>query len=213
MSLVHEALQKAEREKQRKLGTAASVPTLLASPQPVATPVIHAPVVIAPALSISHELIAPRQAAPQEEPTHSRNFLLPSLIGCVAIVAIIAIVFLASNAGSVLRQSKENAATAVATAPVPAAKSTLPIEAQPAAPVPVDSAASPSVAPPPALVVDEAKYKLSGIMKDPDGKPVAVVNGHVLYEGFSVEGATVKKIDTDHVTLDVRGHDVVLRLF
>ncbi len=213
MSLVHEALQKAEREKQRKLGAAASAPTPLAPPPPIATPVIHAPVVIAPTLSLPLQTAPPRQAAPGGEPAHSRNFLLPSLIGCVAIVAIIAIVFLASNASSVLRQSKESAPAVAAIAPAPAVKSTLLVEPQPAASTPADAATAPSVAPPPAPVIDESKYKLSGIMKDPDGKPVAVVNGHVLYEGFSVEGATVKKIDTDHVTLDVRGHDVVLRLF
>ena len=168
---------------------------------------------IAPTLSISREPIIPRQATPQEEPSHSRNFLLPSLIGCVAIVAIIAIVFLASNAGSVLRQSKESTPAVAAIAPDPTVKPILSVEPQPATPAPADAATAPSVTPPPALVIDESKYKLSGIMKDPDGKPVAVVNGHVLYEGFSVEGATVKKIDTDHVTLDVRGHEVVLRLF
>ncbi len=61
--------------------------------------------------------------------------------------------------------------------------------------------------------MDESKFKLSGIMKDPDGKPVAVVDGHLCYEGYSVDGATVKKIDIDHVTLDVKGHELILHLF
>ena len=50
-------------------------------------------------------------------------------------------------------------------------------------------------------------------MKDPDGKPVAVLNGRVAYEGYFVDGATVKKIDPDRVTLDVKGQELVLRLF
>jgi hypothetical protein len=78
---------------------------------------------------------------------------------------------------------------------------------------PTDSAASPSVAPPVAPAIDESKYKLSGIMKDPDGKPVAVLDGRVAYEGYFIDGATVKKIETDRVTLDVKGHELVLRLF
>jgi hypothetical protein len=62
-------------------------------------------------------------------------------------------------------------------------------------------------------MTNESRYKISGIMKDPDGKPVAVLNGRVTYEGYFVDGATVKKIDTDRVTLDVKGQEVVLRLF
>ena len=62
-------------------------------------------------------------------------------------------------------------------------------------------------------MTDESSFKLSGIMKDPDGKRVAVLDGRVAYEGYFIDGATVKKIETDRVTLDVKGHDVVLRLF
>ena len=62
-------------------------------------------------------------------------------------------------------------------------------------------------------MTDESKYKISGIMKDPDGKPVAVLNGRVAYEGYFIDGATIKKIDPDRVTLDVKGQDLVLRLF
>ena len=87
-----------------------------------------------------------------------------------------------------------------------------PAAPQPTVP-PIDSAAAPSVAPPVAPAIDESKYKLSGIMKDPDGKPVAVLDGRVAYEGYFIDGATVKKIETDRVTLDVKGHELVLRLF
>ncbi len=49
-------------------------------------------------------------------------------------------------------------------------------------------------------------------MKDPDGKPVAVINGRVTYEGYYVDGATVEKIEADRVTLDIKGQKALLRL-
>ncbi len=214
MSLVHEALQKAEREKQRKLGTVPSPPVSVtrASP-PVSTPVVHAPVATAPTTPVTRAVVSHKPAAPAAEPEKTNNILLPALIGCVAIVAIIAIVFLVSNATTVLHQSKESPPVAASAAPVPAAQSTSPAASQPTAPPPTDSAAPASVPPPVAPVTDESKYKISGIMKDPDGKPVAVVNGRVAYEGYFVDGATVKKIETDRVTIEVKGRDIVLRLF
>jgi hypothetical protein len=157
---------------------------------------------------VVREAVSHKPVAPVEETTETNNFLLPALIGCVAIVAIIAIVFLVSNATSVFRPSKENPPVAVSAASAPVAQST-----SPAAPPPTESAAPASVPPPVAPMTDESKYKISGIMKDPDGKPVAVVNGRVAYEGYFVDGATIKKIDTDRVTLDVKGQEVVLRLF
>jgi len=210
MSLVHEALQKAERERQRKLGMA---PVSLGAPQPVSTPVVHAPAATASLTHVAPAAASPKPAAPVEEPPETNNFLLPALIGCVAIVAIIAIVFLVSNATSALRQSKGSPPVTVSAAPAPVAQSTSPAAPQPTAPPPTDSAAPSSVPPPVAPVMDQSKYKISGIMKDPDGKPVAVLNGRVTYEGYFVDGATVKKIETDRVTLDVKGQEVVLRLF
>jgi hypothetical protein len=126
-------------------------------------------------------------------------------------VAIIAIVFLVSNASSVLRQSKES--TPVAAAPPPVATSTAPAEPQPTAPPRSDSATPPNAPSPAASAIDESKYKLSGIMKDPDGKNVAVLNSRVVYEGYFIDGATVEKIGPDRVTLDVNGQKVVRRLF
>jgi hypothetical protein len=222
MSLVHEALRKAEREKQLKAGTAPSAPPAPhqpAPPQPPAqahTPVVHTPAEATPDAPVMRGLHPQPQTPVAEQPREGNHYLLPALIGCVAIAAIIAIVFLVSNASSVLRQTKENgpvAATAAAPTPV----------AQPAAPVD-PSATAPSVAPPTAdsaptpnaapavLPADESKYKISGIMKDPDGKPVAVINGRVAYEGYYVDGATVEKIETDRVTLDIRGQKALLRL-
>src|SRR5882724_5323419 len=121
MSLVHEALQKAEREKQRKLGTAPSAPVSLVAPHPASTPVFHAPVATAPVASVARPAIPHVLSASAEEPRKSNNILLPALIGCVAIVAMIAVIFLVSNATAVLRQSKENPSAAA-----PIAKSTSP---------------------------------------------------------------------------------------
>ena len=218
MSLVHEALRKAEREKQRKTGGVPSAPPSphqAATPQPAHPPVAHAPAPTMPAAPLPRHMVA-RPAAPVlEKPSEMNHLLLPALIGCVAIVAIIAIVFLVSNASSVLRQSKESApVAAAATARPPVATSAVPAaEPQPTAPPRRDSASPPNVPPPAASAIDESKYKLSGIMKDPDGKNVAVLNSRVVYEGFFIDGATVEKIGPDRVTLDVDGQKVVRRLF
>lgn len=212
MSLVHEALQKAEREKQRKLGTAPSAPVSVRASQPSSAPAIHSPVPAAPMFPSAHPTVPHGPVAPAEDPPKPNNVLLPLLIGCVAIVAMIAVVFLVGNATSVLRQSRENPPVTASVAPAPVAKSTLPAAPQPTVP-PADSAIPPSAAPPLAPAIDESKYKLSGIMKDPDGKPVAVLDGRVAYEGYFIDGATVRKIETDRVTLDVKGQELVLRLY
>jgi hypothetical protein len=223
MSLVHEALRKAEREKQRKVGNAppAAHP---APPQPVHASVVHAPVApvsVAPATRnvVAHKSTVVDQSAPMpRESKDANHILLPALIGCVAIVAIIAIVFLVSSASSVLRQSTGSPATAAAqAAPAPTAKSTVSPEPQPAAQeaaqMPVESAAPPSAPPPVTTAADGSKFTLTGIMQDPDGKYVAVINGHVMYEGSSIGGATVKSIDREHAVLDINGHEMPLRMF
>ena len=216
MSLVHEALRKAEREKQRKTGAAPSAPPSphqAATPQPVHPPVAHAPVLTMPAAPVPRHMDARPTAPVLEKPPETNHLLLPALIGCVAIVAIIAIVFLVSNASSVLRQSKESAPVAAAAAAPPPVATSVPTEPQPTAPPRSDSATPPNVLSPAASAIDESKYKLSGIMKDPDGKNVAVLNSRVVYEGYFIDGATVEKIGPDRVTLDVNGQKVVRRLF
>ena len=220
MSLVHEALRKAEREKQRKTGAAPSAPATPHQPAPpppaeIHTPVVHAPVTVTPIAPARQEAATHSQPPAAEQPRETSRFLLPTLIGCVAIVAIIAIVFLATNAFSVLRQSKEIAPPASA-AVAPVQQSTAPANPPAAAPTAVqpvaDSSTTPSVAPPALPLVDESKYKISGIMKDPDGKPVAVINGRVAFEGYYIDGATVEKIESDRVTLDIKGQKGILRL-
>ena len=103
-------------------------------------------------------------------------------------------------------------AAIAASAPAPVAQSTVPVT-PPAAPLKVDGTSAPGAPPTAAPTIDDSKYKISGIMKDPDGKPVAVINGRVAYEGYYIDGATVEKIDTDRVTIDVKGQKLVLRLF
>jgi hypothetical protein len=213
MSLVHEALQKAEREKQRKLGTTPSAPVSYSTPQVVSAPILHTPATPAPVIHVAREAVSHAPAAPAEDTAETNNFLLPILIFCVAVVAIIAIVFLVSNANSVLRPSKENPPVAVTAASTSVTQSAPSAAPQSATTPPTESATPTSVPPPAAPVTDESKYKISGIMKDPDGKPVAVLNGRVGYEGYFIDGATIKKIDPDRVTLDVKGQEIVLRLF
>ena len=211
MSLVHEALQKAEREKQRK-AAAAPVPTPVA-PLGQVTP-IYRPHSAEPLPPVAGEPVAVKPAPTPEALSRPNQFLLPVLIGCVAIVAMIAIVFLVGNVTSTLRQSKEVSPAPATIVSVPAAKSPEPPSpAQRAAQAPVESAVTPSAPPPVTPSGDNSKYKLSGIMKDPDGKYVAVLNGRMAYEGYYIDGATLKKIDQDHATIEVNGREQVLRLF
>ena len=216
MSLVHEALRKAEREKQRKAGTV---------PPPSAQP--HHPPPSEPAQPPNPLPLGQTAASTQEghapagppsnpplpaadQPSDTNHFLLPVLIACVAIVAIIAIVFLVLNATTAIRQSKESTLAAVAeSAPAPVAQSTVPTTPLAAPP---DTASAQGAPPATVPTIDDSKYKISGIMKDPDGKPVAVINGRVAYEGYYIDGAIVEKIDADRVTIDVKGQKELLRL-
>jgi hypothetical protein len=223
MSLVHEALRKAEREKQLKAGTtpsASPAPRQPASPQPaqVHTPVVHASVASAPVAPARRELASSSQMPEGEQPGETNRFVLPALLGCVAIVAIIAIVFLVSNFSSVLRQTRENvpaapAAAVAGTVAQPTAPADPPATPSSVAQPTADSATTPNVPSPTALPpVDESKYKITGIMTDSDGRRMAVINGRDAYEGYYVDGATVERIEADRVTLDVKGQRGVLRL-
>jgi hypothetical protein len=218
MSLVHEALRKAEREKQRKTGAVPGGPPAAHQPAPpppaqTHTPIVHAPVAaipFTPPMRGAHPDAEPPSTERSPDTTRS---LLPALIGCVAIVAIIAIVFLVSNVSSLLRQTKENVPAVVAPAvAVPAAPSPAPADPPSVAPPTADSAPTPAVPPPTTPPIDESKYKISGIMKDPDGKPMAIINGRATYEGYYVDGAIVEKIEDDRATINVNGQKTVLRL-
>jgi hypothetical protein len=129
--------------------------------------------------------------------TNSLNTWIIFALAGLAIVAIAGAVFLFSRAKT----------AAPTPAPV-AAPATAPASPVVAAPLP----ARESPAPPPPATVD-SRFRVTGIMKDPEGKFAAVLNGRVVYESHYVDGATVKRIERDRVTLDVAGHEVVLRLF
>ncbi len=185
MSLVHDALQKAAREKQRRTGQ--EVPSVsVTSPPPAAVlrPVVPAPVV------------PPAPVAPARGPT----LLLAGAVASVAVVGIVAIVWLVSRSGGPVPAP---AITPVAVTPAgaPAAEpAALPRPKEEPAPTPLSADAAP-------------EFKLTGIMKDPDGAFAAVLNGRVVYEGHYVDGATVKRIERDRLVIEVQGRESTLRLF
>ena len=204
MSLVHEALRKAEREKQRKLGIApvVSAPTPVPSHAPA-----HAPGVATPLPARAFAPVTPSEPAPQK--SHYTLFL--AVISIVAFVAIVAIVFLVSR---ITPGSSETAKTTPT--PVVAKEEPKPVESHawpPEVPKPAVESPVPAVEPVAPAAVDVSNFTLSGIMTDPEGKLCAVLNGRVVYVDGYVEGAVVKSIDRDRVTLDIKGRDVVLRLF
>jgi hypothetical protein len=176
MSLVYEALQKAEREKQRKTGVAAPSPS---APAPEIKPARHEPL----------------PAAPVPQPARSFQPVLIGLIACVAVVALVAIVYLVSNA------TKPGGAASVAV--------TNTVITTAAAPV---AAAAPASELPPLNPMD-ARFRITGIMRDSEGKFGAVLNGKIVYDGHYVDGATVKSIAQDRAILDVNGREVVVRLY
>jgi hypothetical protein len=55
-------------------------------------------------------------------------------------------------------------------------------------------------------------YKLTGIMKDAEGRYMAILNNRVIGVGGYVEGATVRDIVEDRVAIDVDGREQILRL-
>ena len=160
MSLVHEALEKAAREKGRRGG----------EPQPAPAPL---PATLAP-----------------PPPRRSRTGWW---VAGVALAMIGGGLWFAAR---VYRQVEQ----ALTPVPAPAVKVSVPVG--PVAPV----------TPPPGPVT-EPRFTVTGIMRDPDGTFVAVVNGKMVAETHFVDGAVVKRIERDRVTLDVAGKETVLRLF
>lgn len=219
MSLVHEALQKAEREKQRKTGAAPAAPT--PAPAPKTSPVEP---LAAAAMQVNPPVphVAPAKPVPVARavpPPKSQYALLSVLFACVAVVAIVAIVYLVSRATSTLRESRE-AVTASTTTRASADGGSRSVATVPASqPAALTEQGHPKAAVTPApvaiAVTEPAGFKLTGIMKDPSSeKFAAVLNGRVVYEGYSVDGATVKQIERDRITLEIPGRpETVLRLF
>jgi MSHA biogenesis protein MshK len=68
---------------------------------------------------------------------------------------------------------------------------------------PADSAEGPAV--------KDGSYKLTGIMRGPDGS-VAVINGEIVKVGETVGDAKVIKINTNSVLIDDGGKKITLRM-
>jgi hypothetical protein len=203
MSLVHEALRKAEREKQRKAGAALAAP--LPRPYTMAAPApsVSSVTVSSPAATAQVPHTAPAIAVAESPRSH--NALLTTLIVSVGIVALVAIVYLVGNATSTIRESQQ----AVSTVASPT------VSASPAKTAP-PSAESPSVQPAPTSEpsAPDSRFRLTGVTVDPadNGKFLAIINGQLRSEGQYVDGATVKKIERNSVTIEVNNHDQLLRL-
>jgi type II secretory pathway component PulC len=205
MSLVHEALQKAEREKQRKAG---------GIPAPIISPLVHAApgANVRPAASI---------VAPVVEVRQQKSHLLTALITCVAVVAMVAIVSLVSNVSFTFRESRKAVAakpeTLSGTEALPAtvvASPRLPLLPGATEHVATQKPVVPTAAPAEtSATVAETRFRITGITTDPEGTRWAIINGQLRSEGQYVDGATLKTIERDRVTLEVDGHSVVVRLF
>ena len=50
-------------------------------------------------------------------------------------------------------------------------------------------------------------------MGNPDGQLSAVLNGRTVFEGYVMDGITIKKIERDRVTIEINGQESVLRQF
>jgi hypothetical protein len=231
MSLVHEALQKAGREKLRKTGVQPA-PALKPAPRPAPPfgPAESRPVETVATMPVASHAVsvastfASGQSVDQAAavyPQKKQSALLPVLIVCVSLVAIVAIVFLVSLAAPMIRESRqtvhaggETQPPTAATEPKPNEPAPQPVVASPAhgfgASEPVRVSAQQRPAPPAGSAEDG--FRLTGIMILPDSR-YAVLNGHAVYESSYVDGATVKKIERDRVTLvDAQGKEIVLRL-
>jgi len=216
MSLVHEALQKAELEKQRKAGIAPAPHRPLPQPtQHFGSPGSQS--IDAPAMISAGGAIAVGEFAGNASAIGSQKSspLLTALIGTVTAVAMVAIVFLVALASSTLQDSKRavTASPVAAPSPAPAAETVAAPKAQAveaSAAINKEEPAASAVQQPPA----EPRFKLSGITRDPDGKYWAIINGKLRDQGQYVDGATVKSVERDRVTLDLGdGQTTVLRLF
>lgn len=184
MSLVYEALQKAEREKDRKTGTIQA-----RSEQPVAPAKLVAPRASAP-------------VAPVETPTPARSHLT-MLIVCVSVVALVGIV-----AVVLITMKNFMSAPAAAVSPVVSSPSVAGTSVSRTEPRAADLVGAPTAG----ATENDPRFKLTGIMKMGDTYG-AVINGHIVYQDNYVDGVIVKKVERDRVMLNLNGQEIVLRLF
>ena len=217
MSLVHEALRKAELEKQRKVGIAPAPPRAVPHPpaQHFSTTVTHS--IESPALVSAGGTVAVGEFIGDAAAQKKSSSLLMALIGAVAVVGMVAIMFLVSLATSALQDAKRAVSvnTVAAPSPAPATEGATPkaqtVSASATAPAEASAQAAPE---PSSAQTSEPRFKLSGIMKGVDGNYLAIINSRVRSKDQYVDGATIKSIERDRVTLDLgNGQTTVLRLF
>ena len=91
------------------------------------------------------------------------------------------------------------------TPPIAPVASAAPVAASPPAPV----AAIPL---PADTTANDPRFKLTGIMRL-GAEYSAVINGHVVAREQYVDGAIVKSVERDRVTLNIDGRELVVRLF
>lgn len=179
MSLVYEALQKAEREKERKTGAAPAVPA--AGPHLTQSPAVN--VAVQAATTPVHNGGTPIVA----------NAAMKTLVGLIAAVGLLVLMAMAWWVRDAMKRDPGHVKLPE---PVPAAT---PAVVAPASP----SSGS---------TENDPRFKLTGIMKTGDNYG-AVVNGHIVYQDNYVDGAIVKKVERDRVTLQFNGREIVVRLF
>lgn len=189
MSLVHQALQKAEREKQRL----APPPAPASAPPPsapAACPLTATPPLDGNLLGSA----AARTNPPVPSAPSSRSFVLAATgLGGLALVLVLALVIWSTG------RPPPHAVTN----PAPPASAVV-------APPDATVATPPLPLPPPAT---QSAWKLTGISKTPEGPFVAIINGQLRSENEYVDGAVVQRIERDRVILSVNGTELTLRLY
>ena len=187
MSLVYEALRKAERERERKTGHVSPPPPASAEPRLTQSPAANVAV---------HAAISPVHAgeAPAIPDIGKRTALGLIIVAAVLAIAATAVWFYATT--------KRHSGSAKVPEIAPAAVRLEPALAQTAVPA----------APAATATENDPRFKLTGIMIMGDSYG-AVINGHIVYDGHYVDGAIVKKVERDRVTLDWNGREILLRLF
>ena len=183
MSLVYEALQKAEREKERKTN--------------------RAPAPVVPAKEPARTVVAPPAV---QQPVPSPRNHLTTLIVCVSLVALAAIVYIVMIAAKSFTEKRTEAG---ATTPAVVAGEVRAGAAE-SKPAGVTEQIPPTA--PVNTTANDPRFKLTGIMKMGENYG-AVINGHIVYDSQYVDGAIVKKVERDRVTLNVDGREIVVRLF
>ncbi len=221
MSLVHQALRKAEQEKQRHAAPTPAPHAVnetrrasVAVDQPITAPDRPAPSTAPATAAISNPASAVAPAA-TANPSLSIFPVLLSIVTFVAIVAMVFIVIRATTIGPATQDTSTRDNVKTQNDPDPGLPATTTAEP----PLP---AAAATTAPTPAAVTAtsttttraiESQYDLTGITQFPDGRQAAVINGQLRSEDQYVDGAIIKKIERDRVTLDVDGQVLVKRLF